>query len=112
MSTIKTFALGLTLVLASAGAFAHGHDAPSFNRIDQRQAQQEQRIRQGERAGQLTVRESRQLIREQRDIARAERLAKADGRLTLQERQYIERLQDVADRHIAQQKHDRQAARG
>jgi hypothetical protein len=112
MSTTKTAVLGLTLALACAGAFANNRYAPSFSRIDQRQAQQEQRIRQGERSGQLTAQESRQLIREQVAIARAERMAKADGRFTLQERQHIERLQDIADRHIAQQKHDRQAARG
>jgi preprotein translocase subunit SecF len=117
MSTFKTLSAGVVLAIASVTAFAapgsfrhtdFRQDAPSAQRIDQRQAQQQQQIRQGLASHRLTRNEARQLDREQDVIARAERSAKADGRLSRTERDRIEQMQDRAATNIARELHDRQ----
>ena len=88
---------GLTLV----GGLATNASADArFDRIDQRQHFQQQRIRDGLAAGRLTREEARFLMREQNQIARLEARAEADGRVTGWERHQIERALDVASRNI------------
>lgn len=77
-------------------------------RIDQRQAQQQQRIVRGARSGELTRHETRRLEHQQANIRRMERRARADGVVTRSERREIRRAQQRASRSIANQKHDRQ----
>ena len=77
-------------------------------RIDQRQANQEQRIDQGVKSGELTRRETRRLEREQAAIEKGETRAQADGKVTKKERARLTRAQDRASRDIARQKHDAQ----
>jgi hypothetical protein len=77
-------------------------------RIDQREANQEKRIQQGVKSGQLTPRETARLQAEQGRIERAEQRAKADGKVTPQERAKLTRMQDHASRDIAREKHDKQ----
>jgi hypothetical protein len=72
-----------------------------FDRVDQRQYNQQQRIRDGFAAGRLTREEFRFLMREQNQIARLEARAEADGRVTPWERNQIQRAQHVANRNIA-----------
>ena len=81
----------------------------STPRIDQRQANQEQRIEQGLRSGQITRREAQRLREGQAQIRRMERHALADGRITPREAARIEQAQDAEGRRIAQERHDRQA---
>ena len=74
-------------MLAVAGAAASAQtaaSAPGANtpRVDQRQANQEQRIDQGIASGALTKRETRRLEKEQTVINKAEDKAKADGTVT------------------------------
>jgi hypothetical protein len=95
------------LSAASLPAFALN----STPRIDQRQANQEQRIEQGLRSGQLTRDEVQRLHEGQREIRRMERRAMADGRITPREAARIEHAQDEEGRRIAQERHDRQARR-
>ncbi len=105
MNSIAT----LTLSLASVAAFAQAASAPAGTpRIDQRQANQEQRIDKGVASGQLTPRETLRLEREQKHIAVAEQKAKADGTVTTAERKKIHHMQDAASKDIHHQKHDRQ----
>jgi hypothetical protein len=100
--------LGIAMLSAlSLPAFA----LQSTPRIDQRQANQAQRIEQGVRSGQLTRFEAERLRQGQFQIRRMERQALADGRLTPHERAQIEHAQDVEGRRIAQERHDRQNAR-
>lgn len=102
---VKAFAV----VAATAGlAYGEGTDTP---RIDQRQAEQQQRIDQGVASGQLTEREANRLNKQQEQIGKMEEKAKADGVVTKKERGKIERSQDRASRHIARQKHDAQGKR-
>ena len=76
--------------------------------IDQRQANQEQRIEQGIRSGQLTAGEAARLERGQARIERMERRALADGRMDPRERRRIMQAQEVQSRHIYREKHDNQ----
>lgn len=98
-------ALALSVLAVTAAQAAHPHGTP---RVDQRQAQQAQRIHQGVASGQLTARESLRLRQDQRQIQRFEHHAKADGIVTARERQRLHAMQAAASRDIRWQKHDRQ----
>ena len=55
MSNFRTLVVGATLAIASLGAFAQAASAPAATpRVDQRQANQQQRIDQGIASGALT----------------------------------------------------------
>lgn len=99
--------LVVAATLLAAGAAAFAQTPPSTPQVDQRQANQQQRINQGVASGELTARESAKLQREQNRIARHEAAAKADGVVTPQERRRLHREQDQASRHIAHKKHNR-----
>lgn len=77
-------------------------------RVDQRQANQDQRIEQGVASGSLTQREANRLERGQQRVDNMENRAKADGVVTRQERVHLHQAQDVQSRRIYAQKHDRQ----
>ena len=79
--------------------------------IDQRQANQEQRIDQGIASGQLNEREANRLNKQQEHVNKMEDRAKSDGVMTKKERARIGAAQDRASRHIAREKHDRQGKR-
>jgi hypothetical protein len=83
--------------------------APAEARINQRQAHQQQRIRNGVASGQLTARETYRLERQEGRIARYEARSRADGGgLSARERARIEHMQDRESRRIYRQRHDRQ----
>ena len=69
-------------------------------REQQRTAEQDQRIRDGQANGSITPREAAWLLDQQRQIRHAEWQASRDGVLTRDERQQIRYLQDRADRSI------------
>ena len=102
------FALGITV--GAAGLAAAQESTPSERRtpgINQRQRHQQKRIYRGVGSGELTRREMVRLEREQFAIRREERLAKADGEFTRQERRSIHREQNQASRRIYRAKHNR-----
>jgi uncharacterized membrane protein YebE (DUF533 family) len=78
----------------------------STPRIDERQANQHERIERGLRNGQLTRAEARRLFEHERRIRRMERMAMADGRMSHWERQRIEQEQNRLSRRIARNMHD------
>lgn len=82
--------------------------AQTTPRIDQRQANQEQRIQQGVQSGSLTPKEAARLEKGQDHVQNMENKVKADGKVTPKERQRIEHAQDNQSRKIAREKHDRQ----
>jgi hypothetical protein len=105
--------MGALVIAAGGAALAQPAQPAVANptatpRIDQREANQERRIEQGVKSGQLTPRETARLQAEQGRIERAEQRAKADGKVTPKERERIERMQDHASRDIAREKHDKQ----
>lgn len=76
--------------------------------IDQRQASQQQRIDQGVKSGALTEKEAARLEKGQEHVQKMEDKAKADGVVTAKERARIQHQQDIQNRHVAREKHDRQ----
>lgn len=85
--------------------------APATPRVDQRQANQEQRIQQGVQSGQLTNKEAARLEKGQDRVDRMEDKAKADGKVTSQERQRLQHAENVQSRQINREKNDRQRDR-
>jgi opacity protein-like surface antigen len=79
--------------------------------IDQREANQEQRIDRGVASGQLNEREANRLNKQQEHINKMEDRATSDGVVTKKERARIGAAQTRTSRHIAREKHDRQGKR-
>lgn len=95
--------LVLMIVMLPVAGLAQDHS------INDRQRDQQQRIRQGIRSGELTRREARRLewqeARIRHDEARARR---SGGTFTPRERVRIQRELNHSSRNIYRQKHDRQ----
>jgi hypothetical protein len=79
-------------------------------RIDQRQANQDKRIDNGVKSGQLNQREAARLDKGQARVDKMENKALADGKITKGEANRIERAQDRQSARIYTQKHDKQTA--
>lgn len=104
MKGMKLVAAAVFAALALP-AFAQTTSTP---RIDQRQKNQQQRIDQGVKSGQLTPKETARLNKEQARIQKMEDKARADGKVTAKERARIEKAQDRASRNIERERHDKQ----
>jgi hypothetical protein len=109
MKWVKFVTAFATAALA-VSAFAQ-NDVRSTRRIDQRQANQERRIQQGEKSGALTQKEAARLEKGQARVQRMEDKAVADGRVTPRERARIEKAQDRQSKKIYREKHDKQTAK-
>jgi hypothetical protein len=97
-----------SLLLGSLPALAQSTYDP---RIDAREQNQQQRIRQGVQSGQLTPREANRLEAQQGRIQAREDRMKADGNLTRAERAKLTRMENRASNNIYRKKHnDRTAA--
>lgn len=102
------FALKSTLIAALVAVpviAAAGTRDPGVNH---RQHNQQSRIQQGVKSGELTRGEAHRLQAEQRHIRHEERMYKSDGHLTGAERADLHRDQNRASRDIYRQKHDAQ----
>ena len=76
-------------------------------KINERQVNQQKRIRQGVRSGQLTRKEARHIeVREAR-IQHEKMMAKADGRVTMAERRRLNRELNHQSKMIYHKKHNR-----
>lgn len=110
MKTIKTTVAALLIGAFTLPAFAQNPaQAPAapYN-IDQRQANQQRRIDEGVKSGELTPREAARLQKGQAYIQKMEDKAKADGVVTSKEHMKIAQAQDKQSRLIEREKHDRQ----
>ena len=105
---MKQMLLAISAVVFTTGMVYAQAETP---RIDQRQANQEQRIDQGIASGQLNEREANRLNKQQDRIDNMENKAKADGVVTKKEQARIGAAQGRASRHIAREKHDAQGKR-
>jgi hypothetical protein len=76
--------------------------------VNDREHNQQLRIRQGIRSGELTRNETARLEAEEARIRVNERFAKSDGKLTDAERARLEKELDKASHDIYEQKHDDQ----
>jgi len=109
MSKFKTSIA--VLLVASLPALALAQPAPGNTatpNIDQRRAEQQRRIDQGVKSGELTPREAASLQKGQAKVQRMEDKAKSDGVVTDKERKKIEHEQDKQSKRIEHEKHDRQ----
>jgi hypothetical protein len=104
-TTLKTL-IAAAAVVASIAASAQPFGRVDTSTLDARQARQEQRIHAGLARGELTRREARSLLEGQRDIARAEARAKADGHVSPREMRQLVALLDRADAQIRALRHD------
>lgn len=99
------------LMFGAPGAFAQtsSNPAPADKpTIHQRKVNQQKRIGQGVRSGQLTPKETTRLERQQKSINHEERnMRKADnGHLTRADRKALNRRQNRASRNIYRKKHN------
>jgi Skp family chaperone for outer membrane proteins len=74
--------------------------------VNQRQANQTDRIVQGVKSGELTHGEAQELRTERRDVRDLEQTYKSDGELTRDERQDLHQQLNQASREIYEEKHD------
>lgn len=98
-------------VIAALPALALAQAAPGNTatpNIDKRKAEQQKRIDQGVKSGQLTERETASLQKGQAKVQRMEDKAKSDGVVTDKERKKIAHEQEKQDKRIEREKHDRQ----
>jgi hypothetical protein len=96
--------LTITALIAASLTTASAAD------IHAREVRQQERIRQGVRTGNLTLREASKLENKERALHREIRRDRIDGPgLTLRERQKITRQQNRMSRNIYRESHDRQA---
>ena len=95
------------MILGTAAVLTAFVAGPAFaDSIDRSQYNQQKRIEQGIRSGQLTRHEAARLEAEQSHIAAMERRAKADGYVDPWERRQIAAAQNRAGRDIFREKHD------
>src|SRR5260370_9876590 len=87
-------------VLSAGLLAAGGASAQSMGSIDAREAQQQDRIRDGIRDGSLTRGEANRLERGEQRIDRYEAHARADGSVTPHERQRLAKMLDRESRDI------------
>ncbi len=96
-----------------AGVVLAGDKPPSNETpgLDQRQENQERRIDNGVKSGQLNEREENRLEHAEDRLEANEAKAKADGTVTARERARLHAQADANSRRIFRQKHDAQGAR-
>jgi hypothetical protein len=104
MKTIKPIIAACLFAALAAPVMAQN----AMPRVDQRQANQERRIEQGEKSGALTDREASRMERGQAHVERMESRAEADGKVTAGERARLRQAENVESRRINQEKHDGQ----
>lgn len=92
--TTLLISLGATTVLAGTSG------------IDQRQHNQEGRIEQGVRSGELTASESARLLKGQAELQRMEHRSKRDGVVTDRERVRLQRKASTESARIYRHKHN------
>lgn len=97
----RTFLILAIGLLLSSGALAQNAASET-----QRDTNQQNRVEQGLKSGQLTTREAGKLERDEQRIDRTQARDMKDGTLTTQEKAQIQREQNQASRQIYQDKHN------
>jgi hypothetical protein len=108
MKKLMSIAL-VSLLAVSAQAFAdreHPRHRVRDPGVNQRQYNQQHRINQGVRSGQLTGQETHQLRQEEKQVRQEERTYKSDGRMTKDERKNLHQDLNQISKDIYTEKHD------
>ena len=109
---MKRIAVILSTVIATSLFAAVVYAGPTDDPVIQKREQnQEQRIQQGVKSGELTPRETDRLEAQQTKIKQDEERMKADGTLTKAERNKLKREQNRASRNIYRKKHNDRAVK-
>jgi len=103
---MKQLLFSLILLIVAAGFAIPAEAQQTQRRSDRKEIRQRARIHEGRQSGELTRRESRQLRKQQRRIHMRKRKAAADGAISPQEQQTIDRSQRRANRNIYRKKHN------
>lgn len=106
MKTAKLIPVLLATLLA-APVFAQNTNTP---KIDQRQENQQNRIANGIKSGELTAKETQNLEKRETRIEADKQAAKADGKVTAAERRKLKREENRASRAIYRKKHNNKTA--
>jgi hypothetical protein len=104
---LASFALAAALALTPAVIFAQTAPNRPDPTINQRKADQQDRIAQGARSGELSPRQTAHLEHQEAGINRQERSMRAhdDGHLTAHDRRTLNHRQNVESRRIYRAKH-------
>ena len=106
-TTISLLLASLTIFAGQAFAEQGArHHRPRDPGVNQRQHNQQHRIQQGVRSGQLTKEEAKDLRSEHKAIRQEERAYKSDGKLTKEERKDLHQDMNELSKDIYQEKHD------
>ena len=100
------FKITVIIIVVAFVCFGNAWAGTNDPRIQNRMENQQARIEQGVKTGQLTPWEARRLGREQVRIGRMEERMKSDGWLTYRERARIQHRLNQSSRHIYRQRHD------
>ena len=103
MFKVKAAVIALTLAFAG-GALAQ----TATPGIDKRQANQEKRIEQGVKSGELTKKETARLEKREGKLQADKAKAAADGKVTKKEREQLNHEANRDSKAIYRQKHDAQ----
>jgi len=105
---LATFAIAATLAFAPAAIFAQSATATPDPTINQRKVDQQDRIAQGVKSGELTAGETAHLETQEAGINKEESGMKAqdNGKLTKQDRKTLTHQQNVESRRIYRDKHN------
>ena len=94
------------IALALSAVFSVSAFAQNAASETQRDTNQQNRVEQGLKSGQLTTREAGALERDEQRIDRTQARDMKDGTLTTQEKTQIQREQNQASRQVYQDKHN------
>ena len=105
---LATFVIAATLVFTPAAIFAQATATTPDPTIGQRKVDQQDRIAQGVKSGELTAGETSHLEHQEAGINKEESGMKAqdNGHLTAQDRKTINHQQNVESRRIHRDKHN------
>jgi len=102
----KLFASALVLAFLSIAKLSSAQTATP--KITERQENQQDRIANGVKSGELTPKETVHLEKREAKIQHDKKVAKSDGKVTHAERAKLHREENRASRTIYHQKHDAQ----
>lgn len=104
---MRRFMTGTLAVVMLLGLGVVSFAGPRTRRINQRQENQQDRIQQGIRSGELTRREARRLESIEGRIQANKLIDKSDGHVSARERAQLNRELNRASRDIYRAKHNR-----
>ena len=105
---MKKYFISAGLLLAFVTIATTGFSQTKTPVVKERQENQQKRIAEGVKDGELTAKETKHLEGREVKIQKDKKEAKADGVITRKERARLHREQNRASRAIYRQKHDAQ----